>query len=68
MKISKKNIYKIGYTSTIQKKMKNKKWTSRLLKLICENKIISISIVLFVICVCVNLTLIYNFLKILEQI
>ncbi len=68
MEISKKNIFKVGYTSTLQKKLKNKRWTSKLLKFIRDNKIISISIIIFVMCVGMNLLLIYNFLKVLQQI
>ena len=68
MDISKENIFKVGYTSTLQKNVENKKWTSKFLKFIRDNKIISISIILFFMCVMMNLFLIYNFLKVLQQV
>ena len=68
MDISKENIFKVGYTSTLQKNVENKKWTSKFLKFIRNNKIISISIIVFFMCVMMNLFLIYNFLKVLQQV
>ncbi len=68
MDISKENIFKVGYTSTLQKNVENKKWTSKFFKFIRDNKIISISIIVFFMCVMMNLFLIYNFLKVLQQV
>ena len=68
MDISKENIFKVGYTSTLQKNVENKKWTSKFLEFIRDNKIISISIIVFFMCVMMNLFLIYNFLKVLQQV
>ena len=68
MDISKENIFKVGYTSTLPKKGENKKWTSKFFKFIRNNKIISISMILFIMCVGMNLILIYNFLKILQMV
>ena len=68
MDISKENIFKVGYTSTLPKKGENKKWTSKFFKFIRNNKIISNSIIVFFMCVMMNLFLIYNFLKVLRQV
>ena len=69
MEISKENIYDVKYTSIFKgENVNRRKWTSNLKKFIRENKIISISIVLFIMCVGMNLTLIYNFMKILHGI
>lgn len=69
MEISKENIYDVKYTSILKGKNFNKrKWTSNLKKFIRDNKLISISIVLFTMCVGMNLVLIYNFMKILQEI
>ncbi len=43
-------------------------WTSEIIKCIYDNKIIAISIAIFLICVVMNLVLIYNFMRILKQI
>lgn len=68
MDISKENVFKVGYTSTLKTSEENKKWTSKFLKFIRDNKIISISIIVFFMCVMMNLILIYNFLKVLQQV
>ena len=68
MEFSKENVFKVGYTSTLQEKTKKKKWTSKFLKFIHNNKIISISIIVFFMCVMMNLFLIFNFLKILQEV
>lgn len=47
---------------------KKRIWTSRILKFIKNNKIVSISIVLFILCVNVNLILIVRFLSVLQYI
>lgn len=69
MEISKENIYDVKYTSILKRNnFKKRKWTSNLKKFIHENKIISISIVIFIMCIGMNLFLIYNFMKILQEI
>lgn len=69
MEISKENIYDVKYTSILKgNSFKKRKWTSNLKKNIHENKIISISIVIFIMCVGMNLFLIYNFMKILQEV
>ncbi len=68
MEISKKNIFNVEYTSVLDKSSKNKKWTSTFIKFIRDNKLISISIIVFMMCVGMNLILIYNFFKILQQV
>lgn len=69
MEISKENIYDVKYTSILKgNSFKKRKWTSNLKKIIHEKKIISISIVIFIMCVGMNLFLIYNFMKILQEV
>ncbi len=62
MDISKKNIFKINYTAVLgREKSKKKKWTSRLKEFIVNNKLITLTIVIFCVCLTLNLVLIYNF-------
>lgn len=69
MKISKDNMYNYKYTSVLEgKELRLREWTRRLKKFIRKNRIISISMVLFIMCVGMNLILIYNFLKILQMV
>lgn len=67
MDISKENIFNVKYTSALAKKCDKKKRTSSIIKFICEHKLISTSIILFMTCVMMNLFLIFNFFKILQQ-
>ncbi len=46
---------------------KIRKWTSNLKEFIFRNKIISLTIVVFGICLTFNVVLIYNFMRILEN-
>ena len=69
MKTFKKNIYNVKYTSVLEGiSLKKEKWTSKIKKIIIENKTISITIIVFFTCVVMNLFLIYNFLKVLQSI
>ena len=55
------------YAELIKKKETKKRgWTSNFLKYLKRNKIISISIILFFLCVNLNIFLIFKFLKILQ--
>ena len=64
MKTLKENMY---YTELFEKKeTKKRKWTSNFLKYIKRNKIISIIIFLFFLCVNVNMILIFKFLETLQ--
>lgn len=66
MNISKEKSY---YISVLEKKKhRKKKWTSKYLNFFKKNKIVSISIILFFLCVNVNLILIAKFLKVLQYI
>lgn len=65
MEISKENIFKVKYTSVLEKRGKKKRWTSSVIRFIRENKLISLSIIVFLMCVGMNLILIVNFFKIL---
>lgn len=64
MQISKENVFNVNYTSVLEKKNR----TSRFKKFIKQNKILSIALVIFMICLSFNFVLIYNFMKILENI
>lgn len=68
MEFSKENSFKIGYSSVFaEPKVKNKIRTS-ILKFIKENKIISFTLIIFLIASCFNFILVYNFIRILETI
>ena len=68
MKTSKENIFNIRYTSVLNKKIKRNRTSSKIKNFILNNKVISIAATIFVMCVGVNLVLIYNFLRILKSI
>ena len=69
MKLIKNKMYIIKDKPSLTiNNQKIKKWTSKIIKCICDNKIIAISVVVFFICVVMNLILIYNFMRILKQI
>ena len=68
MEISKENIFNVKYTSVLENKGEKKKRTSAFIKCVRENKLISISIIVFLMCVGMNLVLIFNFFKILQQV
>ena len=68
MEISNENIFKMRYTSTLGKRVKKNRTSRKIKDFIINNKIISIAILVFVMCVGVNLVLIYNFMRILSNI
>ena len=65
----KEDFFKVGY-STYLKKMpvKKQKWTSRFIKKILEHKIIAIIICTIVICLVMNIWLVYRFMNILSMV
>ena len=67
MGISKENVFKVEYTSVLGNTLKEKR-TSKIKKFIKTNKIISITVLVFVMCFSLNVIMIYNFMKILENI
>lgn len=67
MEISKENIFKTQYSSVLEGRRKTRR-TSRVINFIKQHKIISLSVIIFMTCVVLNLTLIYNFMKILGSI
>jgi hypothetical protein len=68
MELSKENVFKVNYTSVLEKEnIKKKKWTSNLKDFIVRNKIITMAMVIFFSCATLNFVLIYNFLRILEN-
>ena len=68
MEISNENIFKMRYTSTLGKRVQKNRTSRKIKDFIINNKIISIAILVFVMCVGVNLVLIYNFMRILSNI
>ncbi len=66
MEISKENVFKVEYTSVLGGKTRRNS-TSKIKKFIKSNKIISITILIFIMCFSINIILIYNFMKILEN-
>ena len=65
MEISKENVFKTQYTSIIGQALKGK-MASKLKQFIKNNKIISITIVVFFMCLSLNCILIYSFIKVVE--
>ena len=68
MEISNENVFKMRYTSTLGKRVQKNRTSRKIKDFIINNKIISIAILVFVMCVGVNLVLIYNFMRILSNI
>lgn len=66
MEISNENIFKMRYTSTLGKRVQKNRTSKKIKDFIINNKIISIAIVVFLMCVGINLVLIYNFMRILS--
>lgn len=64
MQISKENVFNVNYTSVLEKKNR----TSRFKKFIKQNKVLSLAVFIFIICLSFNFILIYNFMRILESI
>lgn len=68
MEMSKENIFKIRYTSVLeQRKSKTKERTSKIREFIQKNKLITVTATIFTMCLSLNMILIYNFMKILEN-
>ncbi len=69
MEYAKDEIFNITYNTTLNKlEIKQKKWTSRLKKIIKSNKLIISVISLFIIFCMVDAVLIYYFMRILSTI
>ena len=68
MEISKENVFRATYAPVLgQSFNKHKKRTSSIIKFIRNNKILTTVTVIFFMCVSLNFILIYNFMKILEN-
>ena len=68
METSKENIFQMKYTSVFKdQKIEKKNWTSRIKEFILKNKIISVSLIIFFMCFILNCVLVYNFIRILEN-
>ena len=66
--ISRDNVFKISYTSSLgEKNIKNERWTSKLKEFIKRNKIITMTAIIFGLCLVFNFVLIFNFMRILEN-
>ena len=61
-------VINLGYTTYLQNEKKTKKnWTSNILNKIYKHKILAMCLLIVLMCVGMNLMLIYNFMRILEQ-
>ncbi len=68
MEISKENIFKVGYTPLLEnKKVQKEKWTSRMKRFMFANKILGITFLIFLTFIIANFVLIYNFMRVLEN-
>ncbi len=62
-----KEVFKVGYTTYLEKAKKKNNWTSKIFEKIAEHKLmVTIFGVIFA-CVCINFWLIYKFMNILEM-
>lgn len=61
-------VINLGYTTYLQKEKNTKKnWTSNIMNFITKHKILVMCIGIVCMCVLMNMMLIYNFMRILEQ-
>ncbi len=68
MEISKENVFKVEYTSVLgQEFTKKERRTSKIINFISNNKLITATIIIFLMCFTLNFVLIYNFMKLLEN-
>lgn len=59
--------FKVGYTSYLQKpKIRKKGWTSRIVQLVREHKVLSVTFVMISMCMVMNFWLVFRFVSILE--
>lgn len=62
------DIFKMRYSSLLgDNKTKKIKWTSKISNKMKKHKIITVSTIIFLLCLILNFVLIYNFFKILEN-
>jgi hypothetical protein len=59
-------IFNVGYTSYLEKK-KDKKWTTIIKEKILKHKIVTLSIVVIILSMSMNLILIYDFMSVMEK-
>lgn len=62
-----KEVFKVGYTTYLEKSKKSN-WTSKIRKIIGNNKFIITILGVIIICFFINFWLIYKFMNILETI
>ena len=63
----KEDFFNVGYTTYLQKKkIKGDNWTNYLIRVICRHKFIFLASLIVIMCLCMNLFLIYKFMKIIE--
>ena len=66
MYISEEKVFKACYMPTKKNILKKQgKWTSRIIRFVYNNKILCTAGTIFVMCLILNLILIFNFMKIL---
>jgi len=69
MEYAKDGIFQIGYNTKLNERtIKNEEWASRILKKISRHKFITTTIIAFLIFSTANVIMIYNFMKILQNI
>lgn len=69
MEYAKDEIFQIRYNTNLNRlQIGHEKWTSRLLKTMKRHKLITTTIIAFMMFSTVNLIMIYNFMKILQSI
>lgn len=69
MEYAKDKIFKIRYNNNLNRlEIGHKKWTSRFIKTVKRHKLIFISVIAFIIFSIANVIMIFNFMKILQNI
>ena len=69
MEYAKDEIFQIHYNTKLNRlEMKGESWTSRLIKKIKKHKLLTTTIIAFIMFATINLVMIYSFMKILQNI
>lgn len=69
MEYAKDEVFQIRYNTKLNRlEMKGEKWTGRLVKKIKEHKLLASSIVAFLLLATINMVMIGNFMRILQNV
>ena len=68
MEYTKDDIFRIRYNTNLNRLQIREKWTSKLIKKIRNNKLLTTAIIAFIMFSTLNVAMIYSFMKILQNV